>query len=266
MKKKKILNSKNLDEPDFIGIGVQRSGTTWAADILKQHPEICIHKKEISFFVQNFHKGYKWYSQFFANKGKQIAGEITVSYMITPRPQPDKKEFYPKWNPRRSLFFWRKQPSARDEILQHFPQTKIFAIFRNPVDRAWSHYWYWRRRKEKLGKKTTTFEQIFADDGRWIHTYGLYADLLDYWRKTFSNMGIFLYDDLKDDPLNFAQSLYSFLEVENTFTPLISQKINTASYEPMPSSTRNMLKKVYAEQIERFGRMINRDLSHWLRS
>ncbi len=250
--------------PDFVGIGVQKSGTTWVADMLSQHPQIFIPKKEISFFVQNFHRGYDWYNRLFAQKGYRKAGELTVSYMITPRSSPARKEFYPKWNPRRQLIFWRKQPSARDELKSNYPDVKIFAIFRNPVDRTWSHYWYWRRRKEHLNKKVVQFEQMFADDGRWIHTYSQYADLLNYWRQLFPDMGVFFYDDLQDDPHAFVQELYRFIGVDPGFNPLITQEVNKGTYDSMPEHIRELLVNAYRDQIGKFSRQTGRDLSHWL--
>ena len=250
--------------PDFVGIGVQKSGTTWVADMLSQHPHIFMPKKEISFFVQNFYRGYAWYNSIFAQKGQRKAGELSVSYMITPRSSPVRKEFYPKWNPRRKIFFWRKQPPARDELKANYPNVKIFAVFRNPVDRTWSHYWYWRSRKKHLNKNVVQFEKMFADDGRWIQTYSQYAELLRYWRQAFPGMGVFFFDDLQADPESFIQELYRFIGVDHTFAPQFVQRVNKGSYDSMPAHIRKRLVKAYRDQIEEFSRLTGRDLSHWL--
>ena len=250
--------------PDFVGIGVQKSGTTWVADMLSQHPQIFLPKKEISFFVQNFHRGYAWYNRIFEQKGQRRAGELTVSYMITPRSSPVRKEFYPKWNPRRKIFFWRKQPPARDALKANYPGVKIFAVFRNPVDRTWSHYWYWRSRKEHLNKNVVQFEKMFADDGRWIHTYSRYADLLRYWRQAFPDMGVFFYDDLRQEPEAFLYELFRFLDIDPDFKPRLNQEVNKGDYEAMPEHIRKLLVRAYREQIEEFARQTGRDLSHWI--
>ena len=43
---------------DFIGIGAERSGTTWIAQCLAEHPEICFSKeKEIYFSINHFQIG-----------------------------------------------------------------------------------------------------------------------------------------------------------------------------------------------------------------
>jgi hypothetical protein len=145
------------DGPDFVGVGVHKAGTSWAGYVLAQHPRLLMNKKEISFFVRYYHKGYRWYHNWFKDKNGRLAGEFTPSYIISPRPDSAHREFYPHWNPRRRIYFWREQPSARDELKKRYPGVRVFAMFRNPVDRAWSAYWFWRRRKDRIGKRSVDF-------------------------------------------------------------------------------------------------------------
>ena len=250
--------------PDFVGVGVQKCGTTWLADILSQHPGVLVNKKEIGFYVHRFHRGYEWYHKWFEDKGERLAGEISVNYFVTPRPDSTHKEFYPKWNPRRGMLFWRKRPAARDELKENYPGLKVFAIFRNPVDRAWSHYWFWRNRKERLGKRIIPFERMFEDDGRWIRLQGCYADKLAYWREAFPDMAAFLFDDLRNRPGELAREVYRFIGIDDSFEPVLQKKVNKGKYDPMPPETREMLIEAYRDQIQRFAGMIGRDLSHWL--
>lgn len=250
--------------PDFVGVGAQKSGTTWVADVLRQHPEVHLDEKEISFFVQHFHRGYGWYHRFFAEKDGRMAGEITVSYLIAPRPQSSRKEFYPRWNPRRTLLFWRRAPSARDELAARYPGLRVFVVLRDPADRAWSHYWFWRQRKERCGGRVVPFERMFADDGRWIRTYGLYADHVTYWREAFPDLGLFFFDDLEQDPLGLARAIYRFVGVDPAFRPEVAKKPNKGRYAPMPRETRASLVESYREQIERLAAMTGRDLGRWL--
>lgn len=253
--------------PDFVGVGVHRSGTTWLADMLAQHPGVFIPRKELSFFVRFYRKGYRWYHRWFAHRGVRLAGELTPSYMISPRPDSTRREFYPHWNPRRALLFWQGQPSARDELKARYPDIRVFAIFRNPVDRAWSHYWYWRERKERLGKRVVPFEKMWADDGRWIRTYGLYGDYLAYWQAKFPDFGVFFYEDIASDPVRLIQSVYRFLGADDNFVPQNYGRNNRkGTYAAMPASLRAQLREFYRPQILRFAALTGRDLSHWLRT
>nr|MBP7323159.1 sulfotransferase [Deltaproteobacteria bacterium] len=254
--------------PDFVGVGVQKSGTTWLGEMIAQHPGVLMRKKEIDFFIRYFHKGYPWYHRWFADRNGRQAGEFTQTYIISPRPDSIHREFYPSWNPRRALTFWRRQPSARDELKAHYPRVRVFAIFRDPASRAWSSYWSRRRRKERLGKRFVSFEKMWNDDGRWIRTRGLYADQLTYWRDAFPDFGVFFYEDIDSDPVGLMQSVFRFIGVDDTFIPDgLDRKVNKTNYKDnqMPPETRRMLVDYYRDQIERFQEMTGRDLSTWLR-
>jgi len=251
--------------PDFVGVGVQKSGTTWLADVLAQHPGVLLREKEISFFVRRFHRGWDWYEGFFADKRGRLAGELSVNHLYSPRPGMTRLEFYPRWNPRRRLYFWRRYPSARDELAARYPGLRVFAIFRNPVERAWSHYSMWRLRRERNGKRTVPFERMFEDDGRWIRTQGRYAHWLAHWRERFPDFGVFLYDDLVNDPKALARDLYAFIGADPGFEPVLDRRVNEGrAKEPMPPAVATRLRDTYRDEIARFQTMIGRDLAGWL--
>jgi hypothetical protein len=251
--------------PDFLGIGVPKAGTTWLARALAAHPSLYLSTKEVAFFTRHFHRGYGWYEDHFREKGNRLAGEVTPSYFITPRESPSWKEFYPRWNPRRAVLFWRRLPAAREEIASRYPRCKVFVLLRDPAERAWSYYWHWWKRKDKLGKRTVTFEKMFADDGRWIRSTGYYADHLERWRAVLPGLGVFLHDDLRDDPRGFLREAYRFVGVDPEFEPAGAGAVpNPGSYEPLPPETRRRLVEAYRPQVEKLGAMLGRDLSRWL--
>lgn len=250
--------------PDFVGIGVQKCGTTWLADVLDQHPDVLIRDKEVSFFVRYFHRGWNWYERHFEDKAGRVCGEISVNYIYSPRPDSTHLEFYPNWNPRRSLYFWRRHPAARDELAARYPGLRVFAMFRSPVDRAWSHYWMWRRRRERNRKRVVPFERMFADDGRWMRTQGHYDVLVARWRERFPELGIFFYDDIQGDPKALARSLYDFVGVAPAFEPDLGRRVNAGRYEPMPPALRARVAEEYRDSVLRFSELAGRDLSHWL--
>jgi hypothetical protein len=251
--------------PDFVGVGVQKSGTTWVADVLAQHPGVLLRRKEISFFVRYFHRGWDWYEGFFADKQGRMAGELSVNHLYSPRPDMTHREFYPSWNPRRRLYFWRRYPSARDELAARYPDLRVFAVFRDPAQRAWSHYSMWRARRERNGKRVVPFERMFADDGRWIRSQGLYARWLEHWRERFPGFGVFLYDDIVNDPKTLARELYRFVGVDPSFEPVLTRRVNEGrAKHPMPEPVARLLRETYRDEVTRFARLIGRDLGGWL--
>ena len=53
--------------PTFLGIGVNKAGTTWVADLLAAHPEVWMptRRKEVRFFSHFYERGWPWYEAFF---------------------------------------------------------------------------------------------------------------------------------------------------------------------------------------------------------
>ena len=125
--------------PSFFCVGSQKAGTTTLHDILVQHPDICLPKnKETKFFQsEKYEKGIKYYQKtYFKNCGKaKIAGEIDPDYMYFP------------YVPQRIF------NSLGDSV-------KLIFILRNPIDRAYSHYWMSvRRGHEKFSFKEALLKE-----------------------------------------------------------------------------------------------------------
>src|SRR5436190_128677 len=103
--------------PDFIGIGAQRTGTSWIYACLYEHPQICMPRKEINFFSRdrNWSRGFEWYEGIFAEcRPAAIAGEFSTSYL------PD--------------------PETPTRIRHRYPEVRLIVSLRHPVDRAYSNY------------------------------------------------------------------------------------------------------------------------------
>jgi hypothetical protein len=106
--------------PDFLGVGAAKAATTTLRDILSQHPKIYLpDSKEMHFFDmdENYGRGKDWYQStaFPGIRDEKICGEFSPSYM------------YFDHVPGRIL-----ESYGRD--------VKFIFIFRQPVDRAFSHY------------------------------------------------------------------------------------------------------------------------------
>jgi hypothetical protein len=83
------LPKNTTGAPDFVGVGAQRSGTTWWFDLLICHPQIRPPKgrrKELHFFdrfgaEQMYDEHVEGYHAHFRRRPGQIAGEWTPRYM-----------------------------------------------------------------------------------------------------------------------------------------------------------------------------------------
>lgn len=140
---------------NFYGVGTQKGGTTSLHEILRQHPDIFLPEtKEIHFFDKEelYSRGFDWYLDTFFGKynGEKICGEFTPEYS----------------------FF----ASIPERILKTAGKDiKILFVFRNPVDRAFSHYLMTKRRiREEL-----SFEDAIRSEEVRMHG-GDYNAVVDF--------------------------------------------------------------------------------------
>ena len=146
--------------PHFIIVGTQKSGTTALADMLGQHPRIYVPRGEANFFDKRFDRGLKYYESFLSPGVRDepltrlIVGEKTPGYAISHQ--------------------------APTRMFDTAPDAKLIWIFRDPVKRACSHYWF----SIQNGQDKLSFEDAVNEEGergnkRLAWTYlrrGYYAE------------------------------------------------------------------------------------------
>ena len=86
-------------------------------------------QKEVHFFDVHWDRGWEWYVRQFADGAP---GALWI----------DASPTYMWW------------PPARERMLSTLPRARYVVMVRDPVDRAWSHYWYMRAR----GREALDFE------------------------------------------------------------------------------------------------------------
>jgi len=192
--------------PDFIIAGAQKSGTTTLHKTLAVHPQIHFPKtpQEIHFFddENNYSKGMVWYEQLFSSAGRnQIVGQTSPMYT-----------YY---------------PMAVTRIQSQLPRVKILIILRNPIDRAYSHYWHSLR----YGYEHLDFAAALNMENKRLsvskfsqrhHSYvdrGMYSNQINRFHDAFGerNVLILTQDALKLQFRTTLKKCCDFLCVDNGF-------------------------------------------------
>ena len=214
---------------DFICIGAQKSGTTYITSALHAHPEVQLYgNKETYFFSSkgeyqtrddgahsNAHRGIDWYKGLFLNDSRK-KGEVSTHYILDPR-------------------------SAR-KIKQAFPDIRLFAILRNPIDRAFSQYNMERFKTVKESRSLMTI--IKKEPNNEILARGLYFKQLTPFVQEFpgDQLRIFLFDDILDNPGKLFFELFKHIGVDTSVVPPgINKRMNksgVAKYPLIPRSVR----------------------------
>ena len=191
--------------PNFLIAGAAKCGSYSLFYYLGKHPDILTSKvKEISYFTEYWGtKDLQWYKSFFNHwAGEKAIGEATVEYMV--------------------------DENAPSRIYQTIPHIKLIFIMRDPVQRAWSHYWH----RVKMGEEKRDFEAIINNKTsiEYPIKYGLYATQIERYLSFFSKnqMKFVILDELKDNFPKTMRELFKFLEVDETFEVSYEGKINAA--------------------------------------
>jgi hypothetical protein len=263
--------------PDFLIVGAARCGTSWLAKNIAAHPDVFVPPcKELHFFDRHYERGIEWYQGHFSDRTERRVGEATPAYL-----------------------YFEHIPAL---IHQHIPDVKILAILRNPVDRAYSHYWNLIAKARRKGAGGEfSFEEKIESSPRIIDE-GLYSEKLDRYYDIFpgENVKVMFYDDLCADPAALLREACGFLGVEQTRdSARAAMRVNASgaklgrlqagpwlqnalgglglvrlgnwldrrngpSLPPVSEATRSLLlERYYAVEIDRLERMFGRDLSSW---
>ncbi len=272
--------------PNFLGIGVQRGGTTWLHELLVTHPDVYVptKRKEIHYFTMHNEYGHDWYESFFpigpdANQYQAI-GEVSPSYLYG--------------SPLRII----GMPSIK----------KLILILRNPIDRAYSHYSLHVRDRNFAG----TFEDFIDGDPYFALQDGFYCNYLknylDYFER--EQILILIFEDAMRDIEKTKLVIADFLEIDSDRFPTNAgkQSVNssfmpkygglyafvirivrslrlqnldflvnwakalglkrvfgdTGQLPPLKDETRLRLQIYFAEDVRSLESLLNIDLSHWL--
>ncbi len=248
------MSSKELI--DFIVIGAQKSATTSLFKYLNEHPDIYMpFEKEINFFSNdnNFSNKITWYfKEYFASADPmKLFGEASPNYM--------------------------GYDCVPERIFSAFPNVKLIAILRNPIERAYSHFTMSTRSKKKDRSFEKSIENLIkrgkvpdnlVDTEEEFIMFGEYGRIFSNYLKYFSKdkIKIVFIDDLQKDPCSVMNDIFRFLEVSDNFhSELFEEKFHVGGKKRfyliekflMSSWIKNPLRLILPAQIRR-------TLGYWL--
>jgi len=141
-------------------------------------------------------------------------------------------------------------PGTAERIERYVPGAKSIALLRNPADRAYSAFVY----AVRMGvEPLTDFAQALREEplrmrNGWHYIFhyrsrGLYYQQLKRYYEVFGRerLGVWLYEDMREDPASVVQSVFRFLEVDDTFVSDTSSRYNPAGV-PTSGSARTAMR------------------------
>ena len=176
--------------PDFIGVGTQRSGTTWWQRLLRDHPAVRLprnRKKEQHFFDR------------FGRRPMKEA-DIARYHDLFPRAP---GELTGEWTPRYMRDIWGPGVVARAA-----PDAKLLVMFRDPVERFRSGVLHSSARQP--GRATTLLSTDAVDRGKYASQLRRLYDHFDE-----GQVLILQYEQCVKDPMLHYRRTLEFIGAPN---------------------------------------------------
>jgi hypothetical protein len=209
---------------DFLGIGAQKAGTTSLHEYMRTHPQLYLPEaKEQPFFTSDAAYAEGWESfaavAFHRAPAGRRYGKITPHYLAGPVAWDG-----PKAEPATVV-------TAR-RIAELFPDVKLIAMLRDPVERAISSYW----QAEVLGDDERSLDEALDQelsaealeaarahptDGHQHIVGGEYGRQLEAYLRCFSREQLFVGSTavLGREPMALLADLWRFLGVDDGHVP-----------------------------------------------
>jgi hypothetical protein len=187
--------------PNLFVVGAQKAGTTSLYHYLRQHPEVFMPEVKAPNYFTRLATGEATadeedaYLEHFAGAdGLPVRGEAS-QYM--------------------------HHPETADLIHERVPDARILVSLRDPMQRAYSHYW----RQVAAGHEEEPFPDAVRREAQALEASrerrgyldrSLYAEAVERYRSTFGagSVRVQLLDDLKRDPRGMLREVFEFLEVD----------------------------------------------------
>ena len=190
---------------DFVIAGEMKTGTTSLAFYLDEHPEIAMAtRRPVRFFDEEWTRGTEWYAEQFPAVDPNVRlGDDTPNYLF--------------------------DAVAVERMAATLPDARIVVMLRDPVQRAWSHYWHhdrtdFDRRGFRAAIEHELIDGVAANgtpEGSGYVARGRYVESLTRLFEQYDREQVFVgfQEDLDRDPGALVASLLEFLGVDSSFRP-----------------------------------------------
>ncbi|GAB6987183.1 sulfotransferase [Nocardioides pyridinolyticus] len=233
-----LTNVLPMNVVSWLGIGAQRSGTSWFTGLLTQHPEVGLGtngKKEQQLLhrVADGNVPPEEYLRLFPDDGIK-RGDFSPSYL--------------------------RHPSVGLAVPQLVPDAPIVVLLRDPVDRFRSAMRLAVTRGKTELSGTPTSLQTWA---------GYYADQLDVWASQVGRerLVVQVYEQAAQDPQAAVEAVWSRMGLTAVPLEAVDERSRSSSAPDAawawPEGMQDALRRLYRPQARRLADDWGLDLSSW---
>lgn len=221
------MSKINSIRPNIFLIGAMRCGSTTLHLMLDHHPDICmsLRKEPMFYFAEEMRRRIKK-----IEGQEKVALEKELALFVSKgrhREHQSYQELFSECCTSNNIgesSHYLYSPQVAETIFSDCPDARIIISLRNPVDRLYSEWLYYRR----INARCDSFHEFmregceFNDKGELLSIgggsrigKGFYAQLVKPWLDRFGSehVKIILFEDFKSNPKEIVFSIYKWLGV-----------------------------------------------------
>jgi hypothetical protein len=202
-----------IGPPDYIGIGVQKAGTTRWWKLIARHPDVVGELKETHQLSRlgwrpMFDKDRESYYRYFPRPEGKLAGEWTPRYMNV--------------------------PGVADTMKALAPDARLLVLLRDPVERYRSGVGQWQKRKELRGKRLNLWAGRKDAYARSFYGFALQRYIEAFGRE---QLLILQFEQCLMDPAGEYRRTLEFLGLTDWLPDpeILGKRVNVSRKRPSPA-------------------------------
>jgi sulfotransferase family protein len=230
-----------VSAPAWLGIGAQRSGTTWFTDLLTQHPEVQLGTN--------------------GKKEQHLLHKVADGVV----PAADYLDLFPddgvrrgEWTPQ-----YLRHASAPGAAARLVPEAPVLVLLRDPVERF------------RSAMRLAATRAAAGNPSPWpypvpitMQTFtGFYADQLAAWAASVGKerMVVMVYEQVRRDPRPAVEAVWRRVGLEPVPLARVDEASGSSSRAAWewPAGLRESLQVMYRPQLSRLENDWGLDLSDW---
>jgi hypothetical protein len=201
--------------PDYIGIGVQKAGTTRWWKLIVKHPDVVGWRLKETHQLSRF----GWRPLFEADR--------EAYYRYFPRPA---GKLVGEWTPR-----YMNVPGVVEAMRALAPEAKLLVLLRDPVERYRSGVGQWQKHKERRGKRLNLWAGRKDAYARSFYGFALRPYVQAFG---LEQMLILQFEQCLQDPAGQYQRTLEFLGLDDWLPPpeILGKAYNASRRRPSPAA------------------------------
>jgi Sulfotransferase family len=210
-----------MPRPTFMIAGERKCGTTTLHHWMSCHPDVYVYPPwDVNYFIEEeISKTLEWRE----GEADSAAWERNHSPRAYEAMFRDGAPYSAIGEKSADIFFWRP---AHERVARYLPEARFIVILRDPVQRAWSHYW--NEVGKGNGRECLSFEEALereqerAEQSAYARLHlsylarGFYDDTLENWLRFIprTSLLVLTLEETRTRPVEALKKAYEFIGVD----------------------------------------------------